>query len=465
MKEFMDDNFLLENKTAIDLYHNYAKNMPIFDFHNHLSVKEIYEDINLPGITYAWLGFDHYKWRLMRANGVDESYITGNKDDYSKFEKWASTVPYTFNNPIYHWTHLELSRYFGINETLSLKNSKEIYDICNQKLSQKDFSIRKLIEKMNIYALCTTDDPIDDLKYHKGLKEDGYKVKVLPTFRPDKAISIHKDTFINYVNELSKVVGYQIESYQQLEEALIDRIMYFHEVGARFADHGLDEIFYLESSIEEVNEIFKKAMNNQSLTIDEIRKYQGRLQNTLAKKYHELNWTLQIHIGALRNNSSRNFYGIGPDSGYDSINDGFVAKELSKLLDSLDVSNQLPKTIIYCLNAKDNEVIASMINNFQDGKIIGKIQFGPAWWFNDTKHGMIEHFNVLSSMGLISRFVGMLTDSRSFLSFTRHEYFRRIICNEIGKVVEKGEYPNDMEFLGSMVQDICFNNIKKYTNI
>ncbi len=465
MKEFMDENFLLENETAKTLYHDYAKDMPIFDFHNHLAVKEIYEDIQLPGITYAWLGFDHYKWRALRANGVDESYITGDKDDYSKFERWAYTVPYTFNNPLYHWTHLELQRYFDIKKPFNLDSCKEVYDICNEKLTQKEFSVRGLIKKMNLHALCTTDDPIDDLRYHKGLKEEGYEVKVLPTFRPDKATAIYKEPFVGYVKDLSKVVGYQIDTYEKLEKALLERVDYFHEVGGRFADHGLDEILYLDSTLSEVEAIFDKAINKQSLTRDEIRKYQGRLQNTLGKKYHELGWTMQIHIGPLRNNSTRNFNKIGVDAGFDSMNDGPVAQDLSRFLDSLDISDELPKTILYCLNAKDNEVLASMINNFQDGKTPGKIQFGPGWWFNDTKYGMIEHFNVLSSMGLISRFVGMLTDSRSFLSFTRHEYFRRILCNEIGKVVENGEFPNDIEFLGKMVQDICFNNIKEYANI
>lgn len=465
MKNFMDKDFLLESDTAKILFENHASKMPIFDFHNHLSVKEIYEDKILDSITYAWLGFDHYKWRAERSNGIDEYFITGNASDYEKFEKWAETVPYLFANPLYHWTHLELQRFFDINEPLNPQNCKKIYDICNRKIKSKEFSVRNLIKKSNIYALMTTDDPCDDLKYHKALKDEGFEVKVLPTFRPDNALKISNYTFLPYLDKLSDVVGYKISSFSLMKKALLERVDYFHEAGARISDHGLDEILYMDSDENELEMIFNRALNKQILTKDDKRKYQGALLNILGKKYSKLKWTMQIHIGALRNNSTRQFNNLGPDSGFDSINDKLIAEDLSNLLDSMDKTNELPKTILYCLNPRDNEVLATMLGNFQTGSIPSKIQFGPGWWFNDTKYGMLEHMKSLSSLGLLSRFVGMLTDSRSFLSFTRHEYFRRILCNYVGQLVENGEYPNDIDFLGKMIEDICFNNILNYSGI
>lgn len=465
MKPFMNEDFLLENETAKHLYHTYAKQAPIFDFHNHLSVKEIYENAKLGGITYAWLGFDHYKWRAERSYGIEEHYITGTANDFEKFEKWAQTVPALFGNPLYHWTHLELQRFFDIKEPLTPSTSKQIYEVCNEMLNHDNFRVRELIKRSNVVALCTTDDPCDDLQYHKALKAEGFEVKVLPAYRPDQAIHIEKPAFLPYMKRLSETLGYPMNSYESLVKALITRIDYFHEVGARFADHGLDEILYLPADAKELEAIFQKALLEEPLTRDEIRKFQGNLQVRLGHEYHKRNWVMQLHIGPMRNNSTRRFQQLGADAGFDSMNDGLVAQDLSRLLDALDIDDALPRTILYCLNPKDNGVLASMLGNFQGGGIAGKLQFGPGWWFNDTKDGMIEQMKVLSSMGLLSQFVGMLTDSRSFLSFPRHEYFRRILCNEVGKLVENGEYPMDETFLGNMIENICFHNIVKYSGV
>ena len=465
MKNFLDKDFLLTTQTAKKLYHDYAKDMPIIDFHNHLSAEEIYEDKKFKDITEAWLAFDHYKWRAMRSNGINEKFITGSSSSYEKFEKWAETMPYLFGNPLYHWTHLELQRYFEIYEPLNKENAHEIYQQCNTLLNMDDFSVRRLIERSNVAVLCTTDDPIDDLKYHKLLQKENFDVKVLPTFRTDKIVNIQKDTFIPYIKQFSKVVGYTIDTYADFEKAINERLEYFKAVGARFADHGLDQLLYQDTSFEEVSKIFKEALSGKLLSDLDIAKYQGYVQRMLGKKYNEYGWIMQLHIGTLRNNNTRMFNEIGIDAGFDSMQDKEVAFQLSRFLDSLDVTNELPKTILYNLNPKDNYVLSSMIGNFQDGITPGKVQFGPGWWFNDQKHGMIEHLEVLGATGLISRFVGMLTDSRSFLSFPRHEYFRRILCEYVGTLVENGEYPNDEKFLGKMVQDISYYNIKNYVGI
>ena len=438
MKKFMDKDFLLETETAKVLYHDHAAKMPICDFHNHLNVQEIYEDKVFNDIGEIWLGGDHYKWRALRTNGIQEEYVTGKKVSFQeKFSKWAETIPYTFGNPLYHWTHLELQRYFGIEEPLSPKTEKEIYEKCNQMLNTKEFSVRNLLRMMNITVLCSTDDPADDLRYHKALKEDGFEIQVLPTFRPDKALGIDKADFAEYIAKLS-------------------------EVGCRVSDHGLDENLYIKASEEEVDAIFKKALAGEKLTAEEIKKFKGNVLVFLGSHYHKRNWTMQLHIGAVRNNSTRMFEKLGPDAGFDSIDDICYAKELSALLNAMDYNAELPKTILYCLNAKDNEMLASMAGNFQDGSCKGKVQFGAAWWFLDQKRGMEAQLDVLSQIGLLSAFVGMLTDSRSFLSFPRHEYFRRILCNYIGNLVENGEYPADMEFLGQMVENICYNNAMEY---
>ena len=465
MKEFMDKDFLLQTETAKYLYHNHAKKMPIYDYHCHLSIKEIYEDRHFDSITDLWLvdgcAGDHYKWRAMRNNGIEEKYITGNASKEEKFMKWAETIPYTVGNPLYHWTHLELKRYFNIQENLSAKNAKHCYDIMNEFL--KTNGARKIIEMSNVDALCTTDDPIDDLRYHKALAKDGtFKVRAYPTFRPDKAINVDWDTYVPYIEKLSEVVGYKITNLHELEQALKDRVEYFHEANCRISDHALDVVMYQSASQEEVNEITIKAIKGEKLTKEEIAKYRGYIIVFLGRQYNAHGWVQQYHIKALRNNSSRMMKLIGPDTGFDSINDGAIAPNLSAILDALDSTGELPKTIVYSLNPSDNEMLATLAFCFAQEGVPGKMQLGSAWWFLDQKDGMEKQIKALCNLGLLSRFVGMLTDSRSFLSYTRHEYFRRILCNEVGKLVENGEYPNDLEFLGQMIENICYNNAKAY---
>lgn len=463
MKKFMDKDFLLETETAKTLYHEYAAQMPIYDFHNHLSAKEIYEDHQYDNIAQVWLGGDHYKWRALRANGISESLITGNDSrDYEKFIAWAKTVPNTFGNPLYHWTHLELQRYFDVQEPLSEKTAEDIWNTCNAKLHTKEYSVRNLLKKMNVKVLCTTDDPTDDLHYHNAIKEENCGIEVRPTFRPENAMGIDKSTFHDYVKKLDKAAGITIKSYVDLKQALSKRIEYFDICGCCISDHSLDANLYANSNEEELNLIFLKGMNNEPLLAEEIAKFKGNLLVFLGTQYEKHNWAMQLHVGAIRNNSSRMFEKLGPDTGFDSMDDFNYAGQLSALLDAMDSIGQLPKTILYCLNPKDNEMLASMTGNFQDGKTPGKIQLGSAWWFCDHKKGMEKQMQSLSEAGLLSRFVGMVTDSRSFLSFPRHEYFRRILCNYVGTIVENGEYPCDMSFLGNMIENICYNNIVNY---
>ncbi len=460
MKKFLGKNFLLESETAEKLYHEFAKEMPIFDYHNHLSAKEMYEDIQFENISKLWLGGDHYKWRAMRTNGIDEEYITGDKPDYEKFLAYAKTMPYALGNPLYHWTHLELQRFFDIKETLSEKTAEAIYAKCNEKLATKEFSVRNLIRRSNVYGLCTTDDPKDDLMYHKLLKEDDFEVKVLPTFRPDNLIHLEKPAFLPYIDSL-KALDYSVENLEDVLKFLEARLDYFHEVGCRLSDHGLDTVMYAEADFEEVDAIYKKAISGWTIEPLELAKYKGYLMTFLGKEYNKRGWVQQYHIGPMRNNSARMFEKLGADTGFDSINDGNVSVPLSRLMDSMDKTSELPKTILYCLNPADNATLVTMCGNFQGGSV-GKIQFGSGWWFLDTKSGMIKQMEDLAAMGLLSRFIGMLTDSRSFTSFTRHEYFRRIMCNEIAKLVENGEYPADFEKLEEIVKGICFNNAKSY---
>lgn len=463
MKEFMEEKFLLSNDTAINLYNNYAKNMPIIDYHCHLNPKEIFENKRFKNITEAWLYGDHYKWRAMRSNGIDEKYITGNANDYEKFMAWAKTMPMAIGNPLYHWTHLELKRYFAVNEALNEKTAPAIWEKANQLLNSVGFGARDLITKSNVKVLCTTDDPIDSLEYHIKIKEDSeFDVEVLPTFRPDKGLQINKETFIPWVEKLKQVYEKDIKNYEQFLEALESRVRFFNEVGCRISDHGLDILIYMEASKEEVADIFAKALKGQTVSLEEERKYNTYTLQFLGRLYSELKWTMQLHLSAQRNNNTKMLKQLGPDTGFDSINDQGVAYPLSRLLDSLENKNVLPKTILYTLNPKDNYVLSTMLGNFQGTEVPGKIQFGAAWWFLDSKEGMIEQMKTLASTGLLSRFVGMLTDSRSFLSYTRHEYFRRILCNLIGEWVENGEVPEDMELLGSIVQGICYNNAKTY---
>jgi glucuronate isomerase len=466
MKEFMCKDFLLETETAKKLYHEYAKDMPIFDYHCHLSPKEIAENKKYKNITEIWLGGDHYKWRAMRSNGVTEDYITGDKSDKEKFLKWAETVPYLIGNPLYHWTHLELKEYFGIEETLSPKTAEFIWEKCNELLQTKEFTAKELIKNSNVKGLCTTDDPIDSLEYHIEIAKDKeFGVKVLPTFRPDKAININKEEFVSWVSKLSEVVGYKIDSYSKLLKALEERIEFFHKIGCRISDHGLDTIYFQTSKLEEVEEIFLKGLSEEELTSNEVEKYMTAIMVFLGKEYSKRKWTMQIHLGAIRNNSKRMFRSLGADTGFDSIGDYNFAKELSKYLDSLDDTDELPQTILYSLNPRDNYTLATMLGNFQGGGKPGKIQHGSGWWFNDQRDGMVDQMKSLANLGLLSRFVRMLTDSRSFLSYTRHEYFRRILCNLLGVWIENGEYPADYEMLEKIVKGISYENAKDYFGI
>lgn len=465
MKEFMGKDFMLDSEIAKKLYHEHAEKMPIYDYHCHISAKEIYEDKRFESATDIWLveGHfgDHYKWRAMRNNGVGEKYITGDASKKEKFMKWAETIPYTVGNPLYVWTHLELRKYFGIEEPFSPKNAEAVYEKMNKTL--ETMTARKIIEASNVDTLCTTDDPVDDLRYHKLLREDkSFKVHVYPAFRPDKIINVDWDSYLPYVKQLEEVVGYKIDGVESLKKALKERIEYFHENHCRVSDHALDKVVYEKASEEEIDAIIKKRLTGAELTDSECKKYRGFIIVFLGKEYKAHGWVQQYHIKALRNNSSRMMREIGPDTGFDSINDGQIAEPLSKILDTLDSTNELPKTIVYSLNPSDNELLATLAFCFREEGVPGKMQLGSAWWFLDQKDGMIKQFTALSNLGLLSRFIGMLTDSRSFLSYTRHEYFRRLLCNYIANLVENGEYPNDIEFLGKMVENICFNNAKAY---
>jgi glucuronate isomerase len=463
MKKFMDENFLLSNDTAVKLFHDYAKDMPIIDYHCHLSPKEIFENKTFNNITEVWLYGDHYKWRAMRSNGVDEKYVTGDASDYDKFMAWARTMPMAIGNPLYHWTHLELQRFFGIYDVLNEKTAPAIWEKVNALLNSKGFGARDLIKKSNVKVVCTTDDPTDSLEYHLKLKEDkDFEVKVLPAFRPDKGIEINRATFRPWIEKLGQVSKISINNYSEFLKALESRVRFFHSVGCRVSDHALDSVVYAEASKEEIADIFEKALKGEKVSIEEEKKYKTYTLRFVGKLYHELGWTMQLHIAALRNNNTRMFEKLGPDTGFDAVNDEAISYALSRFLDSLEKENSLPKTILYTLNPKDNYVLGTLLGNFQGDGIPGKIQFGSAWWFNDSIAGMVEQMKTLANLGLLSRFVGMLTDSRSFLSYPRHEYFRRIVCNLIGEWAENGEVPDDMELLGSIVQGISYNNADRY---
>lgn len=463
MREFMCDDFLLMTDTAKTLYHNYAKNMPIYDFHCHLNPKEIYENKKYKNITEVWLGGDHYKWRAMRSNGVDEKYITGDADDKEKFMKWAETIDECYGNPLFHWTHLELKRFFGIDLVLSKETAEEVWNLTNEKLATDKFTARELIKMSNVKTLCTTDDPIDSLEYHIALKEDkSFDIVVNPAFRPDKGIRIEKDEFIPWFNRLEEIYGEKIDSIDKYTSALESRIEFFHQVGCRISDHALDPVVFERGTKEEVNAILLKKLAGEELTEKEVKQFKTYVMIFLGKEYAKRKWVMQIHVGCIRNNSTRMFNKLGADTGYDAIDDELFLRALSKLLDTLDTTDELPKTIIYNLNPRDNEAIGTLIGCFQDGKTPGKIQFGSGWWFLDQKDGMTRQMTALANLGLLSRFVGMLTDSRSFLSYTRHEYFRRILCNLLGDWVERGELPNNIERLGKMVENICYNNVNNY---
>lgn len=465
MKKFMDENFLLETKVAQDLYHNYAAKMPIFDYHCHINPQEIAEDKQFENITQIWLYGDHYKWRGMRTNGIDEKFCTGDASDWEKFEKWAETVPYTLRNPLFHWTHLELKKFFGIDKVLSPSTAKEIWDECNAKLQTPEYSVKNIIRMANVHTICTTDDPIDSLEYHKQIVDDGFEVAVLPAWRPDKAMAVENTSDYNeYLDKLANAAGVEIGTFEDLIKALDNRHQFFHENGCRLSDHGLETAIAEDYTETAIAEIFSQIRSGADLTQEEILMFKSAMLYEFGIMDHSRAWTQQFHMGAIRNNSTRLFNKLGADVGLDSIGDFEVAKPLSKLLDRLDMEDKLCKTVLYNLNPRDNELIGTMIGNFQDGSVPGKMQFGSGWWFLDQKDGMIKQINALSNLGLLSRFVGMLTDSRSFLSYTRHEYFRRTLCNLLGNDVENGEIPMDIELLGKMVEDISFNNAKEYFN-
>ena len=462
MKKFMDADFLLSTATAKKLFAA-ANEEPIFDWHCHLPPKDIYENKTPRDIAELWLAGDHYKWRGMRGVGIDEEFITGSKTPYEKFKAWASAMPNFIGNPLYHWTHLELQRYFGIFDVLNESTADEIWEKANKMIAQGGFTPRELIEKSNVRCVCTTDDPADTLEYHALLAEDkSFKCKVLPAFRPDKALAIDAPTFLPWLEALEKVSGRKIKSYKELKQVLLERIDLFEKMGCRATDHAFTPVPYVRMDDSELEAVFGKVLNGEAVTATEAEGYKTELFRFLAKEYYKRGWGMEIHIGPMRNNNSRMFAKLGPDTGYDSIADCEIAHNLSRLLDSLDVESSLPRTVLFTLNPKDNYVLGTMLGNFQSSEAASKIQFGTAWWFNDNIDGMREQIKALGNLGVLSKFIGMVTDSRSFLSYPRHEYFRRIVCEFIGNLVENGEYPDDMQFLEKAVRDIAFRNAKNY---
>ena len=468
MKPFLSEDFLLQTQTAKTLYHQYAEDMPIYDYHCHLPVQDIAENKKFENLTQIWLYGDHYKWRAMRANGVDEDFITGNRSDFEKFQAWAATVPKTIGNPLYQWTHLELKRYFGIEGTLLNENTaKDIYDNCTKILQTDAFSTQGILRKMDVRMICTTDDPLDSLEYHQQLGDDqNFPVRVLPAFRPDKAMAVESpEHFNDWVGQLEAAADTEITNYETYVDALRQRHDYFHKTGCRLSDHGIDRPYAEDYTEAQIGRIFEKARSGKMLEDSEIRQFKSAMLIDLAVMDAEKNWTQQFHLGPLRNVNTRAMRQLGPDTGFDTIGDFEIGQPLARFLDRLENQGKLAKTILYVVNPRNNELIAAMIGNFQDGSIPGKIQFGSAWWYNDQKDGMEAQIKALANMGLLSRFVGMLTDSRSFLSYPRHEYFRRILCNLLGNEVENGELPDDLDLIGGMVKDICFNNAVGYFGI
>ena len=465
MKKFLDEDFLLNNKVGLELYQNYAKNEPIFDYHNHLNAKEIYEDKKFDTITDLWLiddekHGDHYKWRLMRANGVDEFFITGNASKKEKFIKWMETLSISIGNPLHHWSNLELKKYFGIDEPIKPIDACKYYDILNEKLSS--LTVRKILEMSNVKVLATTNDPSESLEYHHKLKEENYSIKVVPTFRPDKATNVYADGYLDYLKTLSTASNIEITSYSTLLKALENRLLFFKENGSFICDHSVEDMVYTKLDKSEKEQLFSHIVESKEISKNDMLNLKMNIIGDLARLYHKYGFALQLHLKAIRNNSRRNYLRLGPDSGFDAINDQNIIKPLSRFFSDLDESEELPKIILYSLDNNDLPLLAALGYCFQDGIIPGKIQIGPSWWFNDTKVGMEKQLEVISNFGLFYKFIGMVTDSRSFLSFARHDYFRRVLCNYVGSLVECGEIPFDMDMLEKLIKGICFNNALNY---
>lgn len=463
MKKFLDENFLLSTKTAQKLYHEYAEVMPVLDYHCHINPQEIYEDRKFENITQIWLGADHYKWRQMRSNGVEERYITGDATDREKFQKWAETLEMAIGNPLYHWSHLELKKYFGYTGYLNAKTAEEVWNLCNEKLAGEDMSARNLIKQSNVTLVCTTDDPADSLEWHKKIADDeSFNVQVLPAWRPDKAMNLEKPDYLDYLKKLSDISGVRIGSFQDLLKALKNRMDFFAENGCTVSDHGLEYVMYVPAAEEEIEDIFAKRLSGQNVDRHEELKFKTAFMVALGKEYHKKNWVMQLHYGVKRDNNKKIFRELGADAGIDCINNYAPSSEMADYLNALAKTDELPKTILYSLNPSDNAAIGTVIGCFQDASAAGKVQHGSAWWFNDHKTGMTDQMISLANLGLLGNFIGMLTDSRSFLSYTRHEYFRRIMCELIGGWVENGEYPEDYYALEKIVKGISYNNAVRF---
>ena len=463
MKNFMDADFLLETETAKTLYHEFAEKTPVLDYHCHINPKEIAEDRKFENITQVWLGGDHYKWRFMRSCGVDENYITGDASDKEKFFKWAECVGKAIGNPLFHWSHLELQRYFGYYGVLSAKTAEEVWNLCNTKLQEDSMSVRNLIRQSNVTLICTTDDPIDSLEWHQKIAADeSFEVKVLPAWRPDKAMNIEKPEYLDYLAKLTEVSGVEIKSFADLKAALVNRLDYFNAQGCNVSDHALEYVMYAPASDEEIEAIFAKRMAGGTVTRDEELQFKTAFMLFVGREYNRLDWAMQLHYGCKRDNNELRYKQLGPDTGYDCINNYAPSAQMADFLNALIKTDELPRTVIYSLNPNDNAAIGTILGCFQDSTAVAKIQQGSAWWFNDHKTGMQDQMISLANLGNLSGFVGMLTDSRSFLSYTRHEYFRRILCNLVGNWVENGEYPADMELLEEIIKDISYNNAKRY---
>ncbi|MCL2425101.1 MAG: glucuronate isomerase [Oscillospiraceae bacterium] len=463
MKSFMDKNFLLNNNTAEVLYHDYASQMPVIDYHCHINPAEIMENRRFDNITQAWLGGDHYKWRLMRAAGVDERYITGDATDREKFQKFAEILPMCIGNPVFHWTHLELQRYFECDLIINGDTAGQIWNITQEKLKKDSLSVRGIIASSNVQAIGTTDDPLDSLDWHKALRRDPKNnVVVSPTFRPDKAINIDKPDFVDYIIKLGEVTGNSIHTVDDLKVALLNRIEFFSEMGCRASDHGLDYIVFRSTDDTTIESIFQKSLDGQSLSENEVESFKTNLMLFFGREFARLGWVMQLHYGAMRNNNEPKFKLLGPDTGFDAISTRECSQAIASFLNALESESKLPRTILYSLNPNDNAMLVTIMGCFQDSGMSGKIQHGSAWWFNDTKVGMEQQISTLANSGVLGTFIGMLTDSRSFLSYTRHEYFRRILCNLLGELVERGEYPANIDILGEIVKDISYRNAARY---